>query len=75
MVNSYSYFYYDGDCNDPNVQATIKQNYLGLMKNDTYVPSFFCVWQPECNENNVEVYCGAVSAPDRRRKRRSIREV
>ena len=76
MVNSFSNFYYDGDCNDPNVQATITDNFLGLMTNVSYIPPFFCLWKPlECNADTVEVYCGAVSAPDRRRKRRSIREV
>ncbi|KAL9972183.1 hypothetical protein ACROYT_G018440 [Oculina patagonica] len=75
-VTSFPNFFYDGDCNDPNVQATIKQNFLGLMTNNSIVPPFFCAWKPdECNEDTLEVYCGEISAPERRRKRRSVREV
>lgn len=74
-INMSPNFYYDGDCNDPNVQANITQNFLGLL-NSAYVPGIFCTFRPDdCNEDTVEVYCGALTAAERRRKRRSVREV
>ena len=75
MINVSPNFYYDGDCNDPNVQANITHNFLGLLTGE-YVPPFFCKLKTdECNENTIEVYCGDLSAAERRRKRRSVREV
>ena len=70
-----SNFYYDGDCNDPNVQDNIKANFISLMTSNA-VPPFFCLFQPsDCNVNTVDVACGALTVTDRRRKRRSVREV
>ena len=75
MINMSPNFYYDGDCNDPNVQANITSNFLGLLTS-AEVPPFFCTFKPDdCNEETVEVYCGELSAAERRRKRRSVREV
>lgn len=68
-------FYYDGDCNDPNVQTNISENFIGLLTGE-HVPPFFCTIYPDdCNVNTVEVYCGELSAAERRRKRRSVRQV
>lgn len=75
MIKMSPNFYYDGDCNDPNVQANITSNFLGLLTS-AEVPPFFCTFKPDdCNEETVEVYCGELSAAERRRKRRSVREV
>ena len=74
-INMAPNFYYDGDCNDPNVQANITANFIGLMTSKA-VPPFFCLIHPkDCNVNTVDVACGALTVPDRRRKRRSVREV
>ena len=74
-INMAPNFYYDGDCNDPNVQANITANFIGLMTSNA-VPPFFCTIYPnDCNVNTVDVACGALTVPDRRRKRRSVREV
>ena len=68
-------FYYDGDCNDPNVQDQIKQNYLTLL-NSPFVPPFFCEEKPdECNVNTIEVSCGEKTAAQRRRRRNSEKVV
>ena len=56
----FPYFFFDGDANDPNVQAAIKKNYIDFMDNSYLVPPFFCQDRPsECNENTVEVYAGS----------------
>ena len=55
----FSYFFFDGDANDPDVQAVIKTNFLSFMKS-SMVPPFFCLFQPaDCNEDSVEVYAGS----------------
>ena len=55
----FSYFFFDGDANDPDVQAVIKTNYLSFMKS-YMVPPFFCLLKPEeCNEHTVEVDAGS----------------
>ena len=41
--------------NDPNVQAAIQQNYIIVMKSQ-FVPPFFCSFNPECKEDNVQVF-------------------
>ena len=57
--NTWPEFFFDGDANDPNVQAVIKSNYISLL-NSRYVPPFFCVMKPgECNVNTVEVFAGS----------------
>lgn len=74
-INMSPSFYYDGDCNDPNVQANISDNFISLLTS-AQVPPFFCTFHPDdCNVNTVDIYCGELSAAERRRKRRSVREV
>ena len=54
------YFFFDGDANDPNVQAAIKTNFIDFMTNSLLVPPFFCLIRPiDCNENTVKVYAGS----------------
>jgi len=67
MGNTLSEFYYDGDCNDPNNQATIKSNFLSIFQ-------FFDVCSG-CNEDTTDVYCGNVTSAERRRKRSSTMQV
>ena len=55
----FSYFFFDGDANDPNIQSTIKMNSFSVMAS-RMVPPFFCLFKPEdCNENTIEVYAGS----------------
>ncbi|KAL9973462.1 hypothetical protein ACROYT_G019927 [Oculina patagonica] len=55
----FSNFFFNGDGNDPNVQATIKTNYISVMTSP-YVPPFFCLFRPaECNQDTVQLYVGA----------------
>ena len=54
----FSYFFFDGDANDPDVQAVIKTNYVSFMKSPM-VPPFFCVFTGECEEDYIEVYAGS----------------
>ena len=56
--NKMSQFFFDGDANDPNVQAVIKTNYISLLA--SYVPPFFCASKPaDCNVHTVEVFPGS----------------
>lgn len=50
--------YYDGDANDPNVVAKIKQNFR-VYASPPHVPPFFCMFNPNCKTENVKVYVGA----------------
>ena len=69
------YFFFSGDCNDPNAQTTIKQNYLAHMTSGL-VPHFFCKDRPDqCNKDTLKVYCGHVTAAERRRKRAAVMQV
>ena len=55
----YPYFFFDGDANDPNVEAAIKTNYIDFMTKSNLVPPFFCSFKStECNEGTVEVHAG-----------------
>ena len=55
----FTYFFFDGDANDPNVQAAIKTNYIDFMTKSNMVPPFFCLHKPtECNKDTVEVNAG-----------------
>lgn len=70
MLNAYSDFYYEGDCNDPNIQATIKSDFLSALI--IYQISSLCTG---CDEDTTEVYCGNVTSAERRRKRSSTMQV
>ncbi|KAL9973473.1 hypothetical protein ACROYT_G019939 [Oculina patagonica] len=53
------YIFFNGDANDPNVQDTIKTNFISLMTSQ-YVPPFFCLYKPaECNKDTAQVFAGA----------------
>ena len=55
-----SYFFFDGDANDPNVQAAIKTDYISFMTTSNMVPPIFCPrFTAECKEDNIEVYAGS----------------
>ena len=56
-LSEYSDFFFNGDANDPNVQDTIKTKYISVV-NSRFVPPFFCKFDPECKEHNVEAYAG-----------------
>ena len=63
-------FYYDGNCNDPNAELEIKENFLNLM----YVIRV-CVDATRCNQDSVVVHCGNVTVTERRRRRSTTMEV
>ena len=51
-------YFFDGDANDPNVQNTIRGNFITLATGPFIIP-FFCKDKPaDCNANTVEVYAG-----------------
>ena len=55
----FSYFFFDGDANDPDIQSTIKMNSF-LVLTSYMVPPFFCLIQPyDCNKNTIEVHAGS----------------
>lgn len=70
-----NFFYYSGNCNEPEAQMQIKRNFLGII-NQAFIPSSsYCRQKPaDCTVENVNVYCGEAAAPVRRR-RRSAKEV
>ena len=69
------FFYFTGDCNDPNTQDAIKDNFLGLMTGPYVLPLFCKSVSEQCNKNTVQVFCGNVTAVERRRKRAATRTV
>lgn len=75
-MSSYPYFYYDGDCNDPNTQTEIKENFINLMVYGPVLPLFCKAYYPgNCSTDTVQVYCGNVTAAERRRRRSTIMAV
>ena len=63
-------FYYDGNCNDPNAELEIKENFVNLMYRIN-----MCDDATLCNQDNVVVYCGNVTVAERRRRRSTTMEV
>ena len=55
-----SYFFFDGDANDPNVQAAIKTKYVSFMTTSNIVPPILCPrFTAQCHEDYIEVYAGS----------------
>lgn len=71
---SFANFYFEGDCNDPNVQDKIKQDFWSLISG-LYLPPPFCQFNPNCKQSNIKIFCGKTSAADKRRRRANTREV
>ncbi|XP_078373500.1 sushi, von Willebrand factor type A, EGF and pentraxin domain-containing protein 1-like [Oculina patagonica] len=58
------YFFFNGEANDPNVQAAIKTKYISLMAGP-FVPPPFCRSIPaDCNQDTVQLYVGASTVLD-----------
>ena len=74
FVRAHPYFFFSGDCNDPSTKTAIKKNFIGLL-NQQYMPSTWCKTNDECIEDNIDVYCGNVTAAERRRRRSSSMQV
>ena len=75
-MSSYPYFYYDGDCNDPNTQTEIKENFINLMVSGLVLPLFCASYYPvNCSTDTVQIYCGNVTTAERRRRRSTIMAV
>uniref|UniRef100_A0A6P8IYU7 Sushi, von Willebrand factor type A, EGF and pentraxin domain-containing protein 1-like n=1 Tax=Actinia tenebrosa TaxID=6105 RepID=A0A6P8IYU7_ACTTE len=67
-------FYFKGDCNDPNIQAQLKQDFVTILYPPN-APPFFCLLKPRCNAQNVKIYCGEVDASARRKRSADTRQV
>ncbi|KAK3735221.1 hypothetical protein QZH41_010026, partial [Actinostola sp. cb2023] len=65
-------YFYDGGCNDPYVQAKLKQDFITNLYPPNS-PPFFCMFNPYCTVQNVVVHCGDASS--RRNHRASTRQV
>ena len=54
---------------DPSTKPAIKHNFIGLLS-QPYFPPRWCKDIPDkCNEDSIDVYCGNVTAAERRRRR------
>jgi hypothetical protein len=65
-----SAYYFKGDCNDMEVQAKLKENYIKVVSDENNFPRSFCQKEKHCKLENIQVFCGAVDASRRRRRRR-----
>ena len=74
-ANGQSTFFFEGDCNDPNTQAKIRDDYWNFLRNPQYIPPPFCLINQHCQKDKIVIYCGATSAADKRRRRAGTREV
>ena len=63
-------YYFQGDCDDKEVQAELKQRYITVVSNTIYFPDHFFCEQKHCKVDNIQVFCGDVDAVRRRRRRR-----
>lgn len=62
------FFYYTGDCNDPTVLQEIKENFIKQMQLlEANGWNGVCPSQIDCNVNNTQVTCGAVSGKKKKR--------
>jgi len=73
-MSSFPYFYYEGNCTDPNQQTAIKENFISILKSGRVLP-VFCSDTTLCNKDSIKVYCGNVTAAERRRKRSTTMQV
>ena len=69
-MSTHPFFYYDGNCNDPNAELEIKDNFIRLLG-----PTNLCDGGTGCNQDTVKVYCGNVTVAERRRRRSTTMEV
>ena len=54
----------------------MKDDYLNFLRNpNSHIPPPFCLMNPNCQKDNIVIYCGATSAADKRRRRAGTREV
>ncbi|KAK3730501.1 hypothetical protein QZH41_015709, partial [Actinostola sp. cb2023] len=73
LIANPAYFYH-GDCNDPNVQAKLKQDFITNLYPPNS-PPFFCMMNPNCNAQKVVVHCDVLDASSRRKRRARTRQV
>ena len=65
-------FYYQGNCNDKDVQDKLKSNFHNyLVKKGPFVSCL--INRIQCNPSNVQIYCGATDKA--RRRRRGVNEM
>ena len=68
-------FYFSGDCNDEEVQLSIKTTFVNTLKNPMAFPPTFCLLQAKCNVANVVIDCGETTVARRRQRRGDQKEV
>ena len=61
------WFYYKGNCNDKDVQESLKSNYHQYLLSNG--PVVACrLFGTECSPAKIEIYCGATDLSRRRRR-------
>ncbi|XP_068701090.1 uncharacterized protein [Montipora foliosa] len=65
-----AFFYFDGDCNDPNTQVNMKARFITLAGY-----AALCRDRTTCLQDTVQVFCGNVTQVARRRRRSTVREM
>ena len=64
-----SAYYFNGDCNDEEVQADLKEAYIPVLQ-ERY--PYFCNAETTCRVENIQIHCGVVDVSRKRRRRRNI---
>ena len=55
-----TYYFYNGDAHDANVQNNLKENFFKLLKDPFFVPPFFCKEKHQCTKDKISVSAGVV---------------
>ena len=67
-------FYYQGNCNDKDVQDKLKSNFHSYLVKKG--PPLSCAFAgDQCKPSNVKIYCGATDKARRRRRGVNVMEV
>ena len=67
-------FFYNGDCNDPNVQMQLKIQFKQFLSMP-FIPPPFCAKNPQCTHDIIKIHCGEPDAAEKRRRRRNTKKV
>ena len=55
-----TYYFYNGDAHDANVQNNIKENFFKLLKDPLFIPPPFCLVNNQCTKDKISVSAGVV---------------
>jgi hypothetical protein len=66
-----SAYYFNGDCNDEEVQDDLKERYIGVLQDIQRYPPNLCNAET-CRVENIQIHCGVVDVSRKRRRRRNI---